>query len=510
MYNILIVIIMTFFVPAEMERGFVGDILRNSRATSSMTYGAPAYTDSGMIGKIGRYARNVAGALGIVYAIGAAACGDSRSPTTPSNLPVSQTPVDQNPTSPNPNPSGPRASVSITRPSFGQMVSSPVDVGYTFNDPTNSATHLHFYLDNGLRLEDMILGDMSYRIENISAGNHSIRTNLATADHSEIASSPAINFDISPPVQTGVTVRGSASPTFLGNFIDNYLAEFGLGAPAQSEGSMYSANTKSGSQTATFTGLSIKIPRIIAGVPVTDEMTLNFDAIPANYPFDINNYRTMALGINVSTGPGINQKGRSARLPEGMQPHIYVVKNSRVSQSYYDTIRGSLKYCGQLTRGRLGSPLMEFVDSEPSSLPIGSGLILFEDRGSMVTSTDTQGGDIIIKSVTRLPINVTVNNDFLPIALGHEICGHGIALDHSDDPRSIMYRSGPSDWTTPVTQNDADAGFLKYSRSTGHTLDVNEDKDTHSAATISGLLSAPPGLEPKEIVVCEMPIPKSK
>jgi hypothetical protein len=298
------------------------------------------------------------------------------------------------------------------------------------------------------------------------------------------------------------TVTGTAASTFGAGALAPYTATATLAqVSSTSDGDRYTLTTILGQQVLDFQGPLIQIPRQI-DLYVNKDATLDFDAIPSSYPFDVAHYQEVSLGIGSPYpigGTPVN-RGASVRLRPGVVPRVIAVRTDTVPASYYEAIDLARAAFGMFTRGQLTSSMV-YVDVEPSQLLEGDVVVVFRASGYFLaaTSTTTNGFDLIHSEIHVMP-DPHLDPLYLQKLLEHEF-GHAIGLDHASDTTSRMFYTDVMH--TTINKATADDGELKYRRSAGHELTADMDRTSVSAAGPAGLER---GSLTRTVIVCATPL----
>jgi len=286
---------------------------------------------------------------------------------------------------------------------------------------------------------------------------------------------PLVNCGKTPTEPSKIyTIQGNVIGTFGRQPMNIGQASAGAIAGTINGSSFEIKDVPPGYHNISVDGGGVQTRRVRNNISVGGDMTLNFDAIESGYPLNIENYRTMAMGLNTPTPPA--NPGKSKRFRPGINPRLIIVRHSGISDAYYNAAIGAGSFFPTITGGILASAPYEFVDTEPTSnIPEGSIIVVFYN-GGFVTNNNSDGF-YITNSKVYAPVGEVGDGSGVAVTFIHEIAGHSLGLDHSNDQNSIMRATSLAGHSGVPTQNDMDAGFLKYRRLGGHELSAAEDKD---------------------------------
>lgn len=281
------------------------------------------------------------------------------------------------------------------------------------------------------------------------------------------SSSPA-----SPSVARSFTISGQLLKTFLGGPLIPAAVSIGASSQQSSDGNYSITGLAAGSYDLTITGGQF---RRIRHLNLNGDISLDIDAIPNGHSFNVTHYRELCMGLNSPQPNGGNpiNPGQSVRSNSGIVPHIYVVKDSRVTQqTYYDAFDTARSIFSQMSGGLITNSFIEYVNTDPGSAAIeGSIVVTF---GQPFRTFASRNGFYLSRNTMSAPIGTVGDVGSLIRTIEHEYC-HAIGFDHSNDATSLM-----NPLTIPASAPSADdiaAATLKYKRNGGHVLDGTNDSD---------------------------------
>ena len=271
------------------------------------------------------------------------------------------------------------------------------------------------------------------------------------------------------PTQT-YTVAGSIRGTYDNKMVAPVTVRFGDKSQDSNSGN-YSLIVNGGVYNPTVNGGVVQ--RVRNNVNIEGNTRLDLDALDKGV--NVNHYREIGMGIG-SPGALMNQNGRSYRLPDGVQPRVIVVRDAGVNADRYAAIDQARSVFGEITNGILNSVNIEYVDSATSNLPDGAIVVDFRSGTIFLAAPTKRNGFYLVNSIVHASDSNSLDFNVYRNTMKHEFC-HAIGFDHATNDQSIMNSGTVLANNRMPSQDDIDAGVLKYKRLGGHELDETQDKD---------------------------------
>ena len=268
---------MTFYIPNGLDGTTI-----SMRSASKREF--DAYGSHGILREMGRYAKNLSAALGVVYVLAAPGCGRSPASPTPTTCNPAcvapQTCINNGGNYSCQNPI-PTSSLSITKPAANAKPATPLDIEYTSS--ATGANHADFTIDNGEVYHDTTLDGRFQLPEKrpdgtdiISGGGHTLAGYLVDANENKLAGSDsAVAFSV-------ISVTGDITDRIAGGGVGGSTITWtGPVTKSARANSPYTINgLPAGDYEVTITGNHVTHKNL--KVPVTDTGSFPFSVLQWN------------------------------------------------------------------------------------------------------------------------------------------------------------------------------------------------------------------------------------
>src|SRR3989344_7763564 len=149
------------------------------------------------------------------------------------------------------------------------------------------------------------------------------------------------------------TIQGNVIGTFGRQHVNIGQASAGAIAGTVNGSSFEIKDVPPGYHNISVDGGGVQTRRVLSNVNVDRNMVVPIDAVEKPFPLNIENYRTMAMGLNTPTPPA--NPGKSKRFRPGINPRLIIVRHSGISDAYYNAAIGAGSFFPTITGGILAS-----------------------------------------------------------------------------------------------------------------------------------------------------------